>query len=330
MQFNDLIKLEFKRLFEKLPYKMEAEKQFSDGIRTSTFYHIDEFDDGIKSNLFDNDTKIDTHISLFKFDKIKKFQEDISNFNIKVVLLKKSEGMEDIYNLLFLVQKPIIKKVYDQLSTKKVLNKLSEFAGDSKLLNPLIGQDGIVSSIIDNDVILNTLIGDDGIVNEYIGGNSSVSDIKKYKIEYLLGGKRKKKKLQKLQKLQKIILKRCETFDNLYNDELNIITLKVYNIPAVDIVENILKIYYMTIFKYILPNLYFNYKDIKKIETINLEYKSIIDTNKTLDDSLKTIFFIERNKDLYNNAYPDNKYNIPYQLGDIDVIFSNKPLIYYD
>ena len=82
MQFNDFLKLEFKRLFENLPYKMEAEKSFIDGIQSSTFYHIDDFDDGIKSNLFDNESKIDTHISLFKFDKIKKFKEHITNFNI--------------------------------------------------------------------------------------------------------------------------------------------------------------------------------------------------------------------------------------------------------
>ena len=29
MQFNDFLKLEFKRLFENLPYKMEAEKSFT-------------------------------------------------------------------------------------------------------------------------------------------------------------------------------------------------------------------------------------------------------------------------------------------------------------
>ena len=89
MQFNDFLKLEFNRLFQYMPYKMEAEKSFIDSIKSSNFFHIENFKDGIKSNLFDDNSKIDTHISLFNFDKIKKFKEDISNFNIRIVLLKK-------------------------------------------------------------------------------------------------------------------------------------------------------------------------------------------------------------------------------------------------
>jgi len=345
MQFNDFLKVEFKRLFENLPYKMEAEKSFIDGIQTSTFYHIEEFNDGIKSNLFDNDSKIDTHISLFKFDQIKKFKENITNFNIKVVLLKKTYGMTYSYNLLFLVQKPIIKKVYDQVAQKKILKNLRDLTGESELLNIVTGKDGILSSAIEDNVILDELVGDDGVLNRYIGGedsgymsedesgdisedDSNNSNMMKYKIDYILGGKRKRRKRKKL---KKILLKRCETFDNLYNNQSNIITLKIYNIPEVDLVEHLFKIIYIAIFKYILPNLYYNYKNIKKIETINLEYKSIIENNKTLDDSFKTIFFINRDRDLYKKAYPKNNVNnVPYQLGDIDVVFSKKPIIYKD
>ena len=168
MQFNDFLKLEFKRLFENLPYKMEAEKSFIDGIQSSTFYHIDDFDDGIKSNLFDNESKIDTHISLFKFDKIKKFKEHITNFNIKIVLLKKTYGTTYSYNLLFLVQKPIIKKVYDQVAEKKVLKNLRDITGESEILNIVTGKDGILSSVIDDNVILDNLVGDDGMLNRFI------------------------------------------------------------------------------------------------------------------------------------------------------------------
>ncbi len=345
MKFNDFLKLEFKRLFENLPYKMEAEKSFIDGIQSSTFYHIEDFNDGIKSNLFDNDSKIDTHISLFKFDKIKKFKEHITNFNIKVVLLKKTYGMTYSYNLLFLVQKPIIKKVYDQVAEKKVLKNLRDLTGESEILNIVTGKDGILSSVIDDNIILDNLVGDEGMLNRFMGGNESgyeeeveeeeeeveeeeVDNIKKYNIDYILGGKKKKKR-RKRRKLKKIILKRCETFDNLYNNQSNIITLKIYNIPEVDLVEHLFQIIYIATFKYILPNLYYNYKNIKKIETINLEYNSIVENNKTLDDSFKTIFFFNRNKKLYENAYPKgNVNNVPYQLGDIDVLFSKKPIIY--
>ncbi len=345
MKFNDFLKLEFKRLFENLPYKMEAEKSFIDGIQSSTFYHIEDFNDGIKSNLFDNDSKIDTHISLFKFDKIKKFKEHITNFNIKVVLLKKTYGMTYSYNLLFLVQKPIIKKVYDQVAEKKVLKNLRDLTGESEILNIVTGKDGILSSVIDDNIILDNLVGDEGMLNRFMGGNESgyeeeveeeeveveeeeEENKKKYNIDYILGGKKKKKR-RKRRKLKKIILKRCETFDNLYNNQSNIITLKIYNIPEVDLVEHLFQIIYIATFKYILPNLYYNYKNIKKIETINLEYNSIVENNKTLDDSFKTIFFFNRNKKLYENAYPKgNVNNVPYQLGDIDVLFSKKPIIY--
>lgn len=351
MQFNDFLKLEFKRLFEYLPYKMEAEKSFIDSIQSSNFFHIEYFEDGIKSNLFDDRSKIDTHISLFNFDKIKKFTENISTFNIRVVLLKKTYGLSYTYNLLFLVQKPITKKVYDQEADKKILKHLRNLTGESEIFNIVTGKDGLLSSAIDDNIVLDNLVGDDGMLNRFMGGsendigydtdtedNNSSSDednsssdennnIKKYDINYILGGKKKKRR--KRRKLKKILLNRCETFDNLYKNQNNLILIKIYSIPEVDLVENIFKVIYIVLFKNILSNLYFNFKKKKKIETINLEYKSIIENNKTLDDSLKTIFFFERNRKLYQKAFPDDHVNnVPYQLANIDVVFSKKPIIY--
>jgi len=343
MQFNDFLKLEFKRLFEYLPYKMEAEKSFIDSIQSSNFYHIEYFEDGMKSNLFDDRTKIDTHISLFNFDKIKKFTDNISTFNIRIVLLKKTYGSTYTYNLLFLVQKPITKKVYDQEADKKILKHLRNLTGESEMFNMVTGKDGLLSSAINDNIVLDNLVGDDGMLNRFMGGSDNDTgydtdseynyysddnnDIKKYEINYILGGKKKKRRKRK--KLKKILLNRCETFDNLYKNQNNLILIKIYSIPEVDLVENIFKVIYIILFKNILSNLYFNFKKKKKIETINLEYKSIIENNKTLDDSLKTIFFFERDRKLYQKAFPKNHINnVPYQLSNIDVVFSKKPIIY--
>ena len=212
------------------------------------------------------------------------------------------------------------------------------------MFNMVTGKDGILSSAIDDNIVLDNLVGDDGMLNRFMGGsendmgydtdtedNSSSDEdnnIKKYEINYILGGKKKKRR-KKRKKLKKILLNRCETFDNLYKNQNNLILIKIYSIPEVDLVENIFKVIYIVLFKNILSNLYFNFKKKKKIETINLEYKSIIENNKTLDDSLKTIFFFERDRKLYKKAFPkDHANNVPYQLSNIDVVFSKKPIIY--
>ena len=176
MQFNDFLKLEFKRLFEYLPYKMEAEKSFIDSIQSSNFYHIEYFEDGVKSNLFDDRSKIDTHISLFNFDKIKKFTENISTFNIRIVLLKKTYGSTYTYNLLFLVQKPITKKVYDQEADKKILKHLRNLTGESEMFNMVTGKDGLLSSAINDNIVLDNLVGDDGMLNRFMGGSDTGYD----------------------------------------------------------------------------------------------------------------------------------------------------------
>lgn len=333
MKFNDFIKLELKRLFDNLPYKMEAEKSFLDGIKTDTFYHIDSYEDGIESNIFNSESKIDTHMSLFKFDKIKDFKEDLVNFNIKVVLLKKFKfnSVDFEYNMLFLVQKPIIDKVYGSRVKNKLLKNIGKITGnitgDRTILDKYIHDESVVSKIMNDNLLLNPILGDDGVINNLIGGE-------RYKINYTIKGgfsesseKSKSKKMPK-KELKDIVINRCETFDNLYNHESNIFSLKIYKIPEVDLIENIFKIYFISIFKYVLPNLYFNFKNIKKIENINLEYNSIIESNKTLDDSFRTIFFFERDKKLYENMYPMLIPNIPNEISNIDVVFCKTPVDY--
>ena len=86
--------------------------------------------------------------------------------------------------------------------------------------------------------------------------------------------------------------------------------------------QNIFHIYYLILFNYILPNIYINYKNINKIEKIDIDFNSLINKNKVLKDSLDTIFFITKNENLYNEILDISNYldKIPYQIDDIEII----------
>ena len=64
MDFKKFIKLELKRLFQNLPYKMEAEKMTLDSLNLQGLYHIDDSDNGISSNLYSPLGDLINHISI--------------------------------------------------------------------------------------------------------------------------------------------------------------------------------------------------------------------------------------------------------------------------
>ena len=133
----------------------------------------------------------------------------------------------------------------------------------------------------------------------------------------------KKMKSNKLSKdnLNKMISNRCENFENMYKNE-NILIINVYDILELNLIQNIFHVYYLILFNYILPNIYINFKNVNKIEKIDIDFSSLINKNKVLKDSLDTIFFITKNENQYNNIINVNDYldQIPYQLDDIEIV----------
>ena len=367
MEFNQFIKNEFSRLFNNIAYKMEAEKLFIDSIKKNNFYYIEDYEDGIKSNLYNNNVEIDAHISIFNSNKIEYFVEDIALYNVSVILQKKSST----YNLLFLVKKPILKKLSKDEKSKGEKNEKTKEEKES---------DGIISSFTDllsdkketkkstesNDLISNfknLLFG--GLKQDYYpikytnihGGKgvyseSELDKIKrrdsrrsKFQIKYMKNKKNKdseialdtsdkykKKKLgNKFSKkeVRDIIGSKCENFNNMYKD-LSILMINIFDISNIELVENIFHIYYLVIFSYILPNLYNNFKNINKVEKIDIDFDSLINSNNVLKESLKSIFFINKKKEIYDNIIDikNNIIDLPYELGNIDIVISKEPLKY--
>lgn len=289
MEFNNFIKKEFNRLFSNLPYKMEAETSFLNSINLNTFFHIDKFKNGLIANLYNEETQVDTHISLFNNNNVKKYFDKINIFNIKVLLVKKKYKFGHKYDIIFLIQKPVIKKIYKGGANliKYPLNYTNQYGG----------------SIIDKFTNIFT--------------KSKNND-------------KHKSKNHNKHELKNVIINNCESFDNLYKNILNTFFMTISNISEVNLVQNIFFIYYIVLFQYVLPNLYYNFKNVKKIEKTTIDFKSLIESNKLLSESLHTIFFLEKDDKLYNkmNFIKNNIVDIPYQLGDIDTIISKYPLIY--
>jgi hypothetical protein len=347
MDFNNFIKNEFKRLFENIAYKMEAEKLFIDGIKEDKFFYIESFNDGIECNLFNKEIGIDSHVSMFKTEKINRYIDDVYFYNINVVLQKNGSK----FNLLFLGKKPIVKKINDK-------------SKDSK--------DDIMENLTDPNKLIDTLTNPGKLLSSF----TSMFGGKLYKIEYsdLVGGKdfteseldkinrrdRRRSKFLRTYKLNKmnkdadissdessnykkkrignkfskkevedIVGNKCKKFNNMYED-INILMLNIYDIPEIDLVENIFHCYYLILFNYILPNLYNNFKNINKVEKIDIEFESLINSNKILNESMKSVFFFAKNNDLYNKIINTNSYlhMLPYELGNIEIIISKAPIEY--
>jgi hypothetical protein len=279
---------------------MEAEKLFIEGIKEDKFFYIDNFEDGISCNLFNKDLEVDVNMKIFN-SNINNLLDKAKLFNTNVILQKDQKK----YNLLFLVKKPIIKEpVKNTTVEESIINNPINF------INKLKGMFGEVLYKV-----------------EYSNLNGGkIYTEKELKKIIMKDNKRKenseKKKNKISQKdLNKIISNRCENFDNIYKNT-NIIRINIFDIPELKLVQNIFHIYYLILFNYILPNIYINYKNINKIEKIDIDFNSLINKNKVLKDSLETIFFITKNKNLYNEILDINNYlnKIPYQIDNIEII----------
>ena len=342
MDFNNFIKNELKRLFNNIAYKMEAEKLFIDGIKEDKFFYIEDYIDGINCNLFNKNLDIDANLSLYKSDILKDYIDDVFFYNVNVVLQKNGSK----YNLLFLAKKPIIKKFEE--------NKIPNLLDTDNIVSELSDPINLVSKITN-------MFGGDVYPIEYtklFGGkvyteneldkinrrdNRRSKNLEKYKkskkenekeIVADKTDKYKKKKLgNKFSKkdIQDIVGSKCKKFNNMYED-VNILMINIYDIPNVDLVENIIHAYYLILFNNILPNLYNNFKNINKVEKLDIEFDSLINSNKILKDSLKSIFFVSKNEDIYNSVLDTKKYihMLPYELGNIDVIISKSQVEYKD
>ena len=343
MDFNNFIKNELKRLFNNIAYKMEAEKIFVDGIKEDKFYYIEDFIDGINSNLFNKELGVDAHISLFKSEKLKSYIDDVYFYNVNVILQKNGSK----FNLLFLAKKPIIKKF-----EKDNKDKLTE------LLNP----DNLVAELSDPSKLISkftSMFGGKLYEIEYtnlLGGKvyteSELEKInrrdqrrtkflekyrrnKREKEEKIVADKTDKYKKKKLgnkfskKEVQDIVGSKCKKFNDMYED-VNILMINVYDIPEVDLVENIVHSYYVILFNNILPNLYNNFKNINKVEKLDIEFESLINFNKILKDSLKSIFFVSKNDETYKTILNTQSYlhMLPYELSNIDVIISDGNIDY--
>ena len=115
----------------------------------------------------------------------------------------------------------------------------------------------------------------------------------------------------------------------MYENE-NILMINVFDIPEVDLVENIVHSYYVILFSNILPSLFNHYKNIKKVEKLDIEFNSLINFNKILKESLKSIFFVSKNDETYKTILNTQSYlhMLPYELSNIDVIISNANVDY--
>ena len=302
MNFNNFIKSEFSRLFENIAFKMEAEKLFIEGIKEDKFFYIDNFEDGISCNLFNKDLEVDVNIKIFNLN-INNLLGKAKLFNTNVILQKNQKK----YNLLFLVNKPVVKEPVKNTTVEE-----SIISDPINFINKLKGMFGGVLYKVEYSNLNGGKIYSEKELDKIImKDNERKKKSKK---------KSKKKKISQ-KDLNKIISNKCENFDNIYKNT-NIIRINIFDIPEFKLVQNIFHIYYLILFNYILPNIYINYKNINKIEKIDIDFNSLINKNIVLKDSLDTIFFFTKNENLYNEILDIRNYldKIPYQIDDIEII----------
>lgn len=340
MNFNNFIKNELERLFNNIAYKMEAEKLFVDSIKEDKFYYIEDFTDGVNSNLFDKELGVDAHISLFKSEKLKSYIDDVYFYNVNVILQKNGSK----FNLLFLAKKPIVKK-FEKDKAKDLLNPdnlISELNGPTSLISKFTSMFGgklyeIEYSNLEGGKIyteseLEKITRRDKRRSRFLEKYRKNKTKKEEKIAADKTDKYKKKKLgNKFTKkeVQDIVGNKCKKFNSMYENE-NILMINVFDIPEVDLVENIVHSYYVILFGNILPNLFNHYKNIKKVEKLDIEFNSLINFNKILKDSLKSIFFVSKNDETYKTILNTQIYlhMLPYEISNIDVIISNATVDY--
>ena len=306
MNFSNFIKSEFSRLFENIAFKMEAEKLFIEGIKEDKFFYIDNFEDGISCNLFNKDLGIDMNINIFN-SNVNNLLGKMKLFNLSVILQKNLNK----YNLLFLVKRPVEKEI-----NKNTSISVESLISDSvNLINKFGNMFGGILYKIEYSEMSGGRIYSEKELDEIIK-----RDKKRKKKMNKINKKMKSNKLSK-DNLNKMISNRCENFENMYKNE-NILIINVYDILELNLIQNIFHVYYLILFNYILPNIYINFKNVNKIEKIDIDFSSLINKNKVLKDSLDTIFFITKNENQYNNIINVNDYldQIPYQLDDIEIV----------
>ena len=335
MDFNNFIKNELKRLFNNIAYKMEAEKLFIEGIKEDKFYYIEEFIDGINSNLFNKDLGVDAHISLFRSEKLKNYIDDVYFYNVNVILQKNGSK----FNLLFLAKKPIIKKFEKDKVTElsDPGNLVKELSDPSNLISKFTSMFGGKLYKIEYSSLQGGKIYTESELEKINRRDQRRAKfLEKYRIKKkeeeakIASDKTDKYKKKKLgnkfskKEVQDIVENKCKKFNNMYED-VNILMINVYDIPEIDLVENIVHSYYIILFNNILPNLYNHYKDIKKVEKLDIEFDSLINFNRILKDSLKSIFFVAKNDEIYKTIINTQSYlhMLPYELSNIDVIISD-------
>jgi hypothetical protein len=330
MNFNNFIKNELERLFNNIAYKMEAEKLFVDSIKEDKFYYIEDFTDGVNSNLFDKELSVDAHISLFKSEKLKSYIDDVYFYNVNVILQKNGSK----FNLLFLAKKPIVKKfekdkAKDSLNSDNLISKFTSMFG-GKLYK--VEYSNLEGGKIYTESELEKINRRDKRRSRFLEKYRKNKTKKEEKIAADKTDKYKKKKLgNKFTKkeVQDIVGNKCKKFNSMYENE-NILMINVFDIPEVDLVENIVHSYYIILFGNILPNLFNDYKNIKKVEKLDIEFNSLINFNKILKDSLKSIFFVSKNDETYKTILNTKSYlhMLPYEISNIDVIISNANVDY--
>jgi len=131
-------------------------------------------------------------------------------------------------------------------------------------------------------------------------------------------------------------IKNDEYLENINNikkrkkEKLNLFKIVVNEIPFQNLIENIVFCYFIVIFKYIMPNFYYYFNDITQISDIIINFDSIVNMNKVLNESMNLIFFLNKNEELYKKLIYITLFNIneDVDLGEIDIIFSKKKLKY--
>lgn len=124
--------------------------------------------------------------------------------------------------------------------------------------------------------------------------------------------------------------------DNLNKEKnkskkLDLFNVKILNIDENKLIENIFFSYIITIFKYILPNLYYNYVGIKQINDVIIDFESLKLINKGLYDSMTILFFINVDTNMYSKIYlslRDMKENTLNKFNEMIFTFSKKKLSY--
>ena len=126
-------------------------------------------------------------------------------------------------------------------------------------------------------------------------------------------------------------LKQLNNLKNQYKqDDFNLFKIVITNIPETKLIENMCFVTILCLFKYILSNLYFNYKNIKQLNNTVIDFNSLVKMNKTLYESMEILFFFNKNIDIYSQMLfiKNFQLNTINKLDEFKIIFAKKELKY--